>query len=58
MTSFSEVCPEEKPSESPKKQESKRRTLVDRSQEFTDKLDEMIKQLTAMETSMEEENKR
>ncbi|KAJ8044293.1 hypothetical protein HOLleu_11720 [Holothuria leucospilota] len=53
-----ELCQENKLQGWPANQKRKGQTLVDRSQEFSDKLDEMIKQLTAMEASMEEEDKR
>ncbi|KAJ8025978.1 hypothetical protein HOLleu_33692 [Holothuria leucospilota] len=52
-----EICQENKLQGWPANQKRKGQTLVDRSQ-FTDKLDEMIHQLTDMEVSMEEEDKR
>ncbi|KAJ8025803.1 hypothetical protein HOLleu_33459 [Holothuria leucospilota] len=57
MASFSELCQENKLQGWPTNQKRKGQTLVDRSQVFSDKLDEMIQQLTAMEASMEEEEK-
>ncbi|KAJ8025980.1 hypothetical protein HOLleu_33694 [Holothuria leucospilota] len=53
-----ELCQENKLQGWPANQKRKGQTLVDRSQVFSDKLDEMIQQLTAMEASMEEEDKR